>query len=268
VIPATATYLIDGEINTVAIDGDDKIIIGGAFSAPSNRLARLLEDGEFDSRFNSNIESFYFGSSASNEITSVVVNSENDIFVGGEFYPEIKKINSDGTLNTAVSTQLLKTLVDMRSIAVLPYYQNNPWKIHVMTLARETSDTAAAASITAAARNTPSSGQVTYTTSAAHGFVAGDTVTVRGLSPSEYNGTFSIISVTTSSPHRIVVANSAPSGSTTDGTGTASRASAAVLELLEYCRPMGYSVTHSSENLPSIALLWVNYLSHHSAKES
>jgi len=247
--PLQTTYSIDGQINAVAIDGDDKIVIGGQFSIPSNRLARLMEDGDIDSRFNNNIELYNFGSSSINEINSIVVNDSNEVFVCGEFYPEVKKINTDGTLNTAVSTQILNTIVENRSIAVLTTYMNDPWKIHVMTLARETPDTGAPASITAAVRNTPSSGQVQYTTSAAHGFAAGDIVTVRGLSPSEYNGTFSVVSVTTSSPHRIVVANSAPSGSTTDGTGTASRTSDAVLELLEFSRPMGFSISHSSENL-------------------
>lgn len=246
ITPSASSYSIDEAINAVAIDGDDKIIIGGAFTTPSNRLARLLDDGNLDTRFNNNIQNFYFGTASSNEVTSLFTDNSNDVYVGGEFYPEVKKINSDGTLNTPVSTQIIKTITDLRSVAILPIYKDDPWRMHIMTLARETADTDAAASITAAARNTPSSGSVRYTTSSAHNFIAGDTVTVRNLSPSTYNGTFTITAKTATT---FDVSNASPAGSTTDANGTASRTSNYVSELIELCKPMGYSISHSSENV-------------------
>jgi len=319
----TSSYFIDDSVSTVAVDGDDKIVLGGAFTEPANHCARLLDDGTVDSRFNSNLSSSFFGSSSANEVTSIVLDDENNVYVAGEFYPEIKKLNSDGTENTAVSTQILKSVVDMRSIAVLPIYQDDPWQIHVLTLARETADTDPASVVTGVAPSSPTSGSVTYTTSSAHGFTAGDTVTIRSLSASGYNGTFEVTSAptpttfvvanatttvststisavtpstpssgsvryTTSSAHNlssgdiVVITGLAPSGyngtftvtsvtattfdvvnATTstvtvssgtcaavdDQDGTASRSSEAILELLEYSKPMGYQITHSSENL-------------------
>lgn len=244
--PETVSYFIDDTINAVAIDSDDKIIIGGAFTEPSNRCARLLEDGGLDAAFNANISDSYFGSSSNNEATSLIVDDENNIYVAGEFYPEIKKINSDGTENTAVSTQILTSLVDARSIAVLPIYESDPWKIHVMTLARETADTNAASFINNVEPSTPSAGSVRYTTSAAHGFSAGDAVTIRGLSADGYNGTFTVTSAPTTTTFVVV---NATTGAATDESGTASRSSDTILELLEYTKPMGFSITHSSENL-------------------
>lgn len=243
---ASSSYFIDDDVNTVAIDSDDKIVIGGPFTEPANHCARLLDDGSLDGRFNSNLATSFFGSSTTNEVTSIIIDDENNIYAAGEFYPEIKKLNSDGTENTAVSTQILKSLVDMRSIAVLPIYEDDPWQIHVMTLVRETADTNAASSITAVSPSTPSAGSVRYTTSAAHGFVAGDLVTIRSLSPGGYNGTFTITSAPTTTT--FVVPNATTAG-VTDATGTASRSSDTILELLEYSRPMGFSITHSSENI-------------------
>jgi hypothetical protein len=69
---------------------------------------------------------------------------------------------------------------------------------------------------------TPSSGSVTYTTSAAHGFTAGQYVTVAGSSIAGYNGTFLISS--TPLPTTFVVSNA------TTGTETWSSASATVFE--------------------------------------
>ena len=75
---------------------------------------------------------------------------------------------------------------------------------------------------TNAAPSTPSSGSVTYTTSAAHGFSAGDYVTIAGSSVAGYNGTFLISSVPLATT--FVVANA------TTGTETWASASATVFE--------------------------------------
>lgn len=75
---------------------------------------------------------------------------------------------------------------------------------------------------TNAAPSTPSSGSVTYTTSAAHGFSAGDYVTIAGSSVVGYNGTFLIASIPSTTT--FVVANA------TTGTETWASASATVFE--------------------------------------
>jgi len=53
------------------------------------------------------------------------------------------------------------------------------------------------ATISAIDAGTPAAGTVQYTTSAAHGFAVGDSVTITGLAPSGYNGTFTITAVDT-----------------------------------------------------------------------
>ena len=51
-------------------------------------------------------------------------------------------------------------------------------------------------SVTGATASTPSSGNVQYTTAAAHGLAVGTSVTIAGFSPSGYNGTFTVNTVT------------------------------------------------------------------------
>jgi len=75
--------------------------------------------------------------------------------------------------------------------------------------------------ITAVTQSSPSSGYVQYTTSAAHGFVVGQTVTISGITtPSGYNGTFTIYSIPSSTT--FTVANA------TTGAATLSSAKAIV----------------------------------------
>jgi len=57
--------------------------------------------------------------------------------------------------------------------------------------------------------------------------------------------TFDVVNATTST----VTVSSGTCAAVDDQDGTASRSSEAILELLEYSKPMGYQITHSSENL-------------------
>jgi len=74
-------------------------------------------------------------------------------------------------------------------------------------------------SISAVAPNTPA-GSVTYTTTTAHTLIVGDTVTISGLAPVGYNGTFTITAVTTTSPYTFTVVN-ATTTTVTDADGSA-----------------------------------------------
>ena len=71
--------------------------------------------------------------------------------------------------------------------------------------------------ISAVAPSTPAVGSVTYTLTAAHSLVAGDSVIIAGLLPAGYNGTFK---VTSASASALVVANTEV-GAVTDAIGTA-----------------------------------------------
>lgn len=64
--------------------------------------------------------------------------------------------------------------------------------------------------------SSPAVGSVTYTTTATHTLVAGDAVTISGLAPAGYNGTFVITAVTSNT---IRVANT-ETGTVTDAVGT------------------------------------------------
>ena len=70
-------------------------------------------------------------------------------------------------------------------------------------------------SISAVVPSSPSAGSVTYTTLTAHGLAIGDTVVISGLLPVEYNGTFTVTAVT-STTFRVANATTA---TVTDATG-------------------------------------------------
>lgn len=74
----------NGEIFAIAIQSDDKVLIGGQFNdvnkATRNRLIRLNADGTFDSAFYANL-----GSAFDDAVYSIAVRSDGNIFVGGNF---------------------------------------------------------------------------------------------------------------------------------------------------------------------------------------
>jgi uncharacterized delta-60 repeat protein len=94
----------NSKINAVAIQSDGKIIIGGTFTTfnttPINRIARLNSDGSLDTSFN-------VGSGADTTITSISIQNNGKIIVGGFFnsfsgIPRkgIVRLNSNGTMDT------------------------------------------------------------------------------------------------------------------------------------------------------------------------
>jgi uncharacterized delta-60 repeat protein len=72
-------------VNTLALQSDGKVLIGGYFSSINGtnrgRLARLNPDGTLDGSFNA--DTFYFGGVT--DVSSILVNSNGDILVGGQF---------------------------------------------------------------------------------------------------------------------------------------------------------------------------------------
>jgi type IV pilus assembly protein PilY1 len=60
----------------------------------------------------------------------------------------------------------------------------------------------------------------TVTTTAAHGFAAGNSITISGVTPTEYNGTFNIVSVPTSTTFTYTTTPPAGPGSNQSSTGT------------------------------------------------
>jgi len=71
---------LNGVTNAMAIQSDDNILIGGAFTTMSgvtrNRLARVTTTGYLDGAYNPNIN---------NTVTSIALQSDGKAIVGGLF---------------------------------------------------------------------------------------------------------------------------------------------------------------------------------------
>jgi uncharacterized delta-60 repeat protein len=103
-------------VNSVAVQSDGKILVGGNFTdyagpASRNRLIRLNSDGTLDTAFTENSSD---GGKFRSSIESVVIQSDGKILVGGSFTSYaiqsdggafnrngLVRLNSDGTLDTA-----------------------------------------------------------------------------------------------------------------------------------------------------------------------
>ena len=90
-------------INSIALQSDGKIIIGGNFisydGTTVNRIARLNSDGTLDNTFNT-------GTGVDNVIYTIAIQSDGKIIIGGNFTScngtsinRIARLNSDGTLD-------------------------------------------------------------------------------------------------------------------------------------------------------------------------
>ncbi|MGW8184632.1 MAG: Ig-like domain-containing protein [Candidatus Moraniibacteriota bacterium] len=96
---------VNSTINTIAIQADGKILIGGAFTSYNgtaiNRIARLNADGTLDILFT-------VGTGASGIVRAISLQSDGEIIIGGDFTTynstarnRIARLNTDGTLDTA-----------------------------------------------------------------------------------------------------------------------------------------------------------------------
>ena len=93
---------------SIAIQSDGKILVGGYFhvynETPARRIIRLNTDGSVDS-------SFVYGSGFSSDVTSIAIQSDGKIVVGGKFgtYNEtsaskIIRLNADGSVDSSFVT--------------------------------------------------------------------------------------------------------------------------------------------------------------------
>jgi uncharacterized delta-60 repeat protein/uncharacterized repeat protein (TIGR01451 family) len=91
-------------INTVTIQNNGKIIIGGYFSTYNgtaiNNIARLNTDGSLDTSFN-------IGTGPNSEVETIAIQTDGKIIVAGDFTSyngtarnHIARLNSDGSLDT------------------------------------------------------------------------------------------------------------------------------------------------------------------------
>jgi uncharacterized delta-60 repeat protein len=101
----------NGDVNTIWIQSDGKILIGGAFTTfngtTANRVARLNSDGTLDTSFITNI-----GTGANNPVNAIVVTS-GYTYIGGSFTTfngatvgRFLRLNSNGTPDTSFTSSI------------------------------------------------------------------------------------------------------------------------------------------------------------------
>jgi uncharacterized delta-60 repeat protein len=95
-------------VQTIAMQSDGKIIIGGAFTSYNGitrrAIARLNVDGTLDATFN-------HGAGADNNVNTIAIQSDGKIIIGGGFTSyngttkeRLVRLNTDGTLDTTFNT--------------------------------------------------------------------------------------------------------------------------------------------------------------------
>ena len=98
----------DDEVRSIAIQSDDKILVGGQFTdyngTTANNIIRLNTDGSVDNTFN-------YGTGFDNLVYSIAIQSDGKILVGGEFTVyngtgtnNIIRLNTDGSVDNTFNT--------------------------------------------------------------------------------------------------------------------------------------------------------------------
>ncbi|QNF33537.1 T9SS type A sorting domain-containing protein [Adhaeribacter swui] len=100
---------VNNTVNTVAVQPDGKIIIGGSFTAVNNisrvRIARLNTDGSLDTSFDAGME---VSSDATTKLDKVLLQPDGKVLIAGDFvsvkgHPQryFARLNSDGSLDAS-----------------------------------------------------------------------------------------------------------------------------------------------------------------------
>ncbi|MFN6039439.1 MAG: delta-60 repeat domain-containing protein, partial [Bacteroidota bacterium] len=96
----TLNQTINRDVNTISIQSDGKLIVGGSFMTCSyNYLCRLNTDGTFDNTFNT-------GTGFDGSVSTTAIQSDGKILVSGFFNnyngnsrKYILRLNTDGSLD-------------------------------------------------------------------------------------------------------------------------------------------------------------------------
>ncbi len=107
-IEGNSTGTINTSVNSIAIQNDGKIILGGDYltynGVPRNNITRLKTDGSLDT-------AFIVGSGANNVIFGVAIQSNGKILIVGSFTTyngaarnRIARLNNDGSLDTTFNS--------------------------------------------------------------------------------------------------------------------------------------------------------------------
>src|SRR4030066_140562 len=114
----------NGGIFAIAIQSDNKILLGGGFTTiggvTRNYIARVNSDGTLDTGFNPN---------ANSTISAIAIQSDNKILLGGDFTTiggvtrnRIARVNSDGTLDTEFNPNANGAILAIAISQIIKYY--------------------------------------------------------------------------------------------------------------------------------------------------
>jgi uncharacterized delta-60 repeat protein len=114
----------DGNINTIAVQSNSKIMIAGDFTnyngTAINKIARLNANGSIDKNFKA-------GLGPNNSILKIVTQSDEKVLVAGRFtkYNDIPanglvRLNKDGSVDTTFGAGISDSLSFIHQIALLP----------------------------------------------------------------------------------------------------------------------------------------------------
>ena len=112
------------EVNTIAIQSDGKILVGGKFTnyngITRNRITRLNSDGTLDIDFN-------IGIGCNNVITAISLQPDGKILVSGSFTNyngtqrnAIVRLNTDGSLDSNFNNDITAILSNINTFAIQP----------------------------------------------------------------------------------------------------------------------------------------------------
>lgn len=115
---------VNEKINTIALQADGKILIGGDFTkhigTTRNKIARLNADGSLDKTFESTVGANY-------KVRTITLQSDKKILVGGDFTKynginrnQIARLNADGTLTNDTFNRGTGANGDVRTIVLQP----------------------------------------------------------------------------------------------------------------------------------------------------
>ena len=109
-IDSSFNFTADYDIYAISLQSDGKIVIGGLFmecnNTSMNMIARLNPDGSLDNTFN-------IGSGFDNAVSTLAIQSDGKILVGGSFYSyngsvanRMARLNPDGSLDNTFTVPL------------------------------------------------------------------------------------------------------------------------------------------------------------------
>lgn len=115
---------VDEKINTIALQADGKILIGGDFTkhfnTGRNKIARLNADGSLDKTFETSVGANY-------TVRTITLQPDGKILVGGNFTKynginrnQIARLNADGTLTNDTFNRGTGANGDVRTLVLQP----------------------------------------------------------------------------------------------------------------------------------------------------